>query len=238
MKKRGMRWRRPDATAVATLRADVLKEDGDTPQQLRGVGSNPLTSILPVRQPPRLLLPLTGLVQDKALWQSDPGGQSQQQAVDARYLTISQRIKHKHLPLPCLYPYRLPTLSHTTASSPPCFALYPAPPARRRARRERSIRACATTVLVLHSKILSAHSIPTDHNVPSLPTAVQNRDPDPIPSAHTHAHPTAGRLSDQQKWAPLRAPCFHIDVAGWTSRSCPVASDGAAASRSNSARAC
>lgn len=35
MKKRGMRWCRSNATAIVALRADVLNEDWDTPQQLR-----------------------------------------------------------------------------------------------------------------------------------------------------------------------------------------------------------
>lgn len=35
MKKRGMRWCSFNATIVVALRADVLNEDGDTPQQLR-----------------------------------------------------------------------------------------------------------------------------------------------------------------------------------------------------------
>jgi hypothetical protein len=35
MKKRGMRWRRPNATAVVALRTDLLNEDWVTPQRLR-----------------------------------------------------------------------------------------------------------------------------------------------------------------------------------------------------------
>ena len=35
MKKRGMRWKRPNATAVVALRTDVLNEDWITPQRLR-----------------------------------------------------------------------------------------------------------------------------------------------------------------------------------------------------------
>ena len=35
MKKRGMRWCRPNATAIVALRTDLLNDDWDTPQQLR-----------------------------------------------------------------------------------------------------------------------------------------------------------------------------------------------------------
>jgi hypothetical protein len=35
MKKRGMRWRRANATAVVALRADLLNDDWITPQPLR-----------------------------------------------------------------------------------------------------------------------------------------------------------------------------------------------------------
>lgn len=35
MKKRGMRWLRPNATAVGALRTDVLNEDWIAPQQER-----------------------------------------------------------------------------------------------------------------------------------------------------------------------------------------------------------
>jgi hypothetical protein len=35
MKKRGMRWKRPNATAVVALRTDLLNEDWITPQRLR-----------------------------------------------------------------------------------------------------------------------------------------------------------------------------------------------------------
>jgi hypothetical protein len=35
MKKRGMRWRRINATAVVALRTDLLNEDWITPQRLR-----------------------------------------------------------------------------------------------------------------------------------------------------------------------------------------------------------
>ena len=35
MKKRGMRWCRPNATAVVVLRTDLLNEDWITPQRLR-----------------------------------------------------------------------------------------------------------------------------------------------------------------------------------------------------------
>jgi len=35
MKKRGMRWCRPNATAIVALRTDLLNDDWVTPQQLR-----------------------------------------------------------------------------------------------------------------------------------------------------------------------------------------------------------
>ena len=35
MKKRGMRWKRPNATAVVALRTDLLNDDWVTPQRLR-----------------------------------------------------------------------------------------------------------------------------------------------------------------------------------------------------------
>jgi hypothetical protein len=35
MKKRGMRWCRPNATAVVALRTDLLNDDWITPQRLR-----------------------------------------------------------------------------------------------------------------------------------------------------------------------------------------------------------
>jgi hypothetical protein len=35
MKKRGMRWKRPNATAIVALRTDLLNDDGVTPQRLR-----------------------------------------------------------------------------------------------------------------------------------------------------------------------------------------------------------
>ncbi len=35
MKKRGMRWKRTNATAVVALRADLLNDDWVTPQRLR-----------------------------------------------------------------------------------------------------------------------------------------------------------------------------------------------------------
>jgi len=35
MKKRGMRWCRPNATAVVALRTDLLNDDWVTPQRLR-----------------------------------------------------------------------------------------------------------------------------------------------------------------------------------------------------------
>jgi hypothetical protein len=35
MKKRGMRWRRPNATAVFALRTDLLNDDWMTPQPVR-----------------------------------------------------------------------------------------------------------------------------------------------------------------------------------------------------------
>ena len=35
MKKRVMRWCRPNATAIVALRTDLLNEDWDTPQRLR-----------------------------------------------------------------------------------------------------------------------------------------------------------------------------------------------------------
>jgi hypothetical protein len=35
MKKRGMRWCRPNATGIVALRADLLNDDWNTPQRLR-----------------------------------------------------------------------------------------------------------------------------------------------------------------------------------------------------------
>ncbi len=35
MKKRGMRWCRPNATAIVALRTDLLNDDWITPQRLR-----------------------------------------------------------------------------------------------------------------------------------------------------------------------------------------------------------
>ncbi len=35
MKKRGMRWKRSNATAVVALRTDLLNDDWITPQRLR-----------------------------------------------------------------------------------------------------------------------------------------------------------------------------------------------------------